>query len=373
VVNLSLDVTDAAGLGEPATVAATVCLPNAEDMTDPPVVCFAKPGGGYSKEYFTEDLPGPVRGSQARWHARRGWIVVAVDHLGTGSSSMASNALCLDYSVLVAGNHAAELQILSRLTDGTLCAGFPAITKPLLLGIGQSMGGCMTVIQQGRYHCYDGIAVLGYSAIHTHPPVPPGSPAIVAPWIPRDTMHLQQFVVTNAACLADAELVAGSPAASPAMAWACHFDDIDPGLQRIDLENFPTGGEDLPPWRSRTIPIPVALATLTPGAIAPEAAAVTTPVLVAMGERDVIADPKGEPRAYLSATSVDLFICPRMGHMHNFAGTRELLWRRIDTWATWVIAVKAGVRVPSRLLRAVLRVIAAGRRTATQSSIDLSV
>jgi hypothetical protein len=60
-----------------------------------------------------------------------------------------------------------------------------------------------------------------------------------------------------------------------------------------------------------------------------------------MGERDVIADPRGEPRAYLSARSVDLLICPRMGHMHNFAGTRELFWRRIETWAEWVRAVKS--------------------------------
>jgi len=25
-----------------------------------------------------------------------------------------------------------------------------------------------------------------------------------------------------------------------------------------------------------------------------------------------------------------------MGHMHNFAGTRELFWERIETWAAWV-------------------------------------
>jgi hypothetical protein len=27
-----------------------------------------------------------------------------------------------------------------------------------------------------------------------------------------------------------------------------------------------------------------------------------------------------------------------MGHMHNFAGTRELFWRRIEAWADWVRA-----------------------------------
>ena len=72
----------------------------------------------------------------------------------------------------------------------------------------------------------------------------------------------------------------------------------------------------------------------------PEAAAIRCPVLVGLGERDVLVDPRGEPRAYESSRSVDLFVCPRMGHMHNFAGTRELFWRRIETWAEWVRAAR---------------------------------
>jgi hypothetical protein len=58
--------------------------------------------------------------------------------------------------------------------------------------------------------------------------------------------------------------------------------------------------------------------------------------MVALGKRDVSADPRGELRAYQSSASVDFYICPRMGHMHNFASTGELLWRRIQTWADWV-------------------------------------
>lgn len=92
----------------------------------------------------------------------------------------------------------------------------------------------------------------------------------------------------------------------------------------------------MPAWASATLPVSVAAWCMAPGAIAPEAAAVSCPVLVAMGERDVIADPRGELRAYQAATSVDFYICPRMGHMHNFAGTRELFWGRIEAWARWV-------------------------------------
>ncbi|WP_236789997.1 hypothetical protein [Amycolatopsis sp. GM8] len=338
-VDLKIDVTEAAGLGEPAAVAVTVTLPDPADLRERPVVCFGKPGGGYSKGYYTVDLPGPGSGAQADWHAERGWVFVSVDHLGVGDSTIhAERTLELGYTVVAAGNQAAEQEVLARLAKGTLAAGFPAISDPLLLGIGQSMGGCMTVIQQGRYHCYDGIGVLGYSAVHTHPPVRPGEVAITAPWIPRDVSPADQ-VFTNAPALAAAALVAGER--GTAMGWGFHYSDVDEEIIAADLTDFPTRRGNVPPWASATLPGTVAASCLTPGAVAPEAAAVTAPVLVGMGERDVIADPKGEPRAYLLATSVDLFICPKMGHMHNFAGTREQFWRRIETWADWVRAVKA--------------------------------
>jgi pimeloyl-ACP methyl ester carboxylesterase len=119
------------------------------------------------------------------------------------------------------------------------------------------------------------------------------------------------------------------------MAWGFHYEDVDEAVVRADMVR----GTELPAWASATLPSPTGIACLAPGAVAPEAAAIRSPVLVAMGERDVIADPKGESRAYQSATSVDLFICPRMGHMHNFASTRELFWERIATWADWVRCV----------------------------------
>jgi hypothetical protein len=31
-----------------------------------------------------------------------------------------------------------------------------------------------------------------------------------------------------------------------------------------------------------------------------------------------------------------------MGRMHDFAGTRELLWQRIHAWAAWVAAGARG-------------------------------
>jgi hypothetical protein len=72
-----------------------------------------------------------------------------------------------------------------------------------------------------------------------------------------------------------------------------------------------------------------------------EAAAIEVPVLVANGEVDVCPNPRSEPAAYVSSTDITTFVVPRSGHMHNFAGTRHLLWRRIESWAGGVAPTSA--------------------------------
>ena len=288
----------------------------------------------------------PVRrgGRRQRGTRRAGWVFVSLDHLGVGDSSQ-HDPERLSYTPVVAASQAAEADVLQKLAAGTLMKGVAKVENPLTIGLGQSMGGCLTVVQQGRYHGYDGIGVLGYSALHTHPPTAPGTPPIVMPWVPRDTA-LSDGILTNGPALADAA-ASGAEAAAPgaeAMAWGFHFDDVDPAVVARDLGDFPARHGDIPPWGSATVPAAVALWCLAPGAVLTEAAGIRSPVLVALGERDVLVDPRGEPRAYESARSVDLFVCPKMGHMHNFAGTRELFWRRIETWAAWVRAVRDDAR-----------------------------
>ena len=348
-LQVHVDVTDAAGLGEPAHLALTVTAP--DELRSDPLVCFAKPGAGYGRGYFTEDLPGPAQGAQASWHAERGWIFVSVDHLGVGESSQHDPEL-LTFSSVVASSQAAETDVLQKLAAGSLIEGLGKVENPVTIGLGQSMGGCLTIVQQGRHHCYDGVAVLGYSPLRTQPPTAPGAPPLSLPWVPRDTQPAEG-VFTNAPALAElagTELagteLAGTdlaPSGPEAIAWGFHFDDIDPALVRRDIDDFPLRHGEVPPWGSSSIPLTVALWCMAPGGALAEAAAIRCPVLVALGERDVLVDPRGEPRAYESASSVDLFICPRMGHMHNFAGTRELFWRRIETWASWVYATRAPV------------------------------
>ena len=210
-----------------------------------------------------------------------------------------------------------------RIRDGRLADGFPPVIDPVVLGIGQSMGGCLTVVQQAHHHTFDGVGVLGYAVLHLRVPTPPGRPPPVQPWRLRDA---PDTIVNESALAGDTRT--GAELFQDA-SWGFFADDVDRSAVRL--------GDSTAPWVSTRMPRVIATVT-TPGAVASEAAGVAVPVLLAMGDRDVVADPASEVRAFLSSPSVDLFVCPHMGHMHNFASTRSLLWRRIDTWATWVAA-----------------------------------
>ena len=257
----------------------------------------------------------------------------------------------LTFAPVIAASQAAEAEVRQRLAAGTLMDRLDPVADFLTVGIGQSMGGAFTIVQQGRHHGYDGVAILGYSPLRTQPTTGPGQPPLPLPWVPRDA-QLSDGVFTNGPALA--ELPNADPAAfaeagdALPMAWGFHYDDVDPAVVRRDMEDYPARHGDLPPWGSATIPATAVLWCLAPGSTLAEAAAIRAPVLVALGERDVLVDPRGEPRAYESAASVDLFVCPRMAHMHNFAGTRELFWRRLETWADWVRSVRDAGRARPR-------------------------
>lgn len=80
---------------------------------------------------------------------------------------------------------------------------------------------------------------------------------------------------------------------------------------------------------------------LGPGVVAVEAAAITTPVFIGVGDIDVVADAHAEPAAYPASRDVTVCVFPHMAHMHNFAPSRRALWDRLAAWATTVAAGRA--------------------------------
>jgi pimeloyl-ACP methyl ester carboxylesterase len=353
-VEHTIDVTSAAGLGMDAYTAVTVFLPDQGMLRDPPIVCFAFPGGGYSRRYYSFDMPDGAGGGQARFHCDHGWIFIACDHLGFGDSTIPSgNALTLDN--VAAANNEMVKRVMQRLEEGTLVEGLRPITGATALGIGQSMGGCFTIVAQGQFGTFDGVGILGFSAIHTIVPTRPGTLPIAWPWISRASPLDNPKNLNQAAMSAALEFVpsntpsAGGPEGDQEhpYQWSFHYDDEPADIVALDMMAAFGKTPNLPPWRSATTP-PCGRHMVAPGVVALEAAAITVPVLIALGERDVVPDPAAEPKAFKSATDISLFICRRMGHMHNFAHTRRLFWSRIQFWGYAVAQLRT---IPSQASR----------------------
>lgn len=320
-IELRIDVS--AAVPHPGTheIALTAYLPPAHALPPRPVALFASPGGGYTRHYYDMQPPGHAGYSQAEAHVRQGTIFISYDHLGVGGSSTQH---LREYTVaqLAAANDAAVREVAARLQCGRLSDALPPLPGLTRIGIGQSMGGCVTIVMQGRHETFRAIAPLGYSAIHTVLPQ-------------RDAADRQRGLDHHAAIGArDVGAISVEEASQGVVdfVYPFHWDDVPADILAADMEGGYPLRKTAPAWGSLTVP-PCAVTMMTPGVVAAEAASVKVPVLIAMGERDVCPDPHAEPSAYAGSRDVSLFIAPRMAHMHNFASTREQLWTRIESWS----------------------------------------
>jgi alpha-beta hydrolase superfamily lysophospholipase len=155
--------------------------------------------------------------------------------------------------------------------------------------------------------------MLGYSAIQTVLPKP-GGPGLTFTSAPGDNLDNNRDVILR---------------------YAFHWDDVPEEIVIADVSDYPTRRGQPPLWASTTLPA-CADRMAKPGVIAEEAAAIVVPVLVAMGERDIIPDLHAEAAAFPRSWDVSLYCQPAMAHMHNFAGNRTEFWDRI---AAWVAAI----------------------------------
>ncbi len=320
-IELSIDVSAALALPGKHLVAMTAWLPDPALLTAQPVAIFGSPGGAYTRHYYNMRFAGHEGYSEAEAHVRNGFIFVAYDHLGVGDSSTEH---LREYTVhqLAAANDRAVREVAARLRSGLLAANYPALADICLIGIGQSMGACVTINMQGRHQTFDGIGILGYSAIHTVLPQ-------------RNEAARQRSIDDHTSIASRALKDISVEEASTGVAdfvYPFHWEDLPADILNADMAGGYPMRKTAPPFGSLTVP-PCAVTMMTPGLVKADAGAIRVPVLTAMGERDVCPDPHAEPSAFGGSNDVSLFIVPRMAHMHNFAGTRMQLWNRIETWA----------------------------------------
>lgn len=301
-------------------IAMTAYLPDSPTLSG--CVIFASPGGGYSRGYYDMRFAGHEGYSQAEHHTDHGHVVVAYDHLGVGDSEIGDlSALTVEEIARV--NHQAVRETQARIETGELCADLPAMPNAFHVGIGQSMGGCVSIVMQAQHGSFDAIGVLGYSAIHTV--------------LPQRTAAETEAAKGNyayARTTSPAELsVARSSAGVSDFVYPFHWDDVPAEILAADMEGGYPLRRTAPSFGSLTIPS-CAVAMMGQGFVEADVRSVAAPVFLAFGVRDVSVQPRDEPRAYGASGDITVLVVPRMAHMHNFASTRQRLWDRLSAWVS---------------------------------------
>jgi hypothetical protein len=308
-----IDVTAACGTAERISCAVTVTSPDPANLPVSPLVMFAWPGGGYNRGYFDLQAVADGNYSQAEFHAANGVIFVACDHVAVGDSTVPVSGL--DHSDLARANRATAAAVLKGLRSGELIGGLGAVEPCAVVGMGQSYGGLLLTLAEAQEPLFDGVAMLGWSAIQT---IVDPTNALGGPGWNEKARHGLSHPYRS----------------------IFHYDDVPDEIVAADLAGYPLRafGEPLPPWGARWMPggpnAKLSRGPLDPGIVKAEAAAITCAVFVGNGERDTCANPRLEPVAYVNSRDVTTYVLPRAAHMHNFAGSRRLLWGRLQSWAS---------------------------------------
>src|SRR6478609_2459030 len=165
--DVSFDVTavlPASAAEDRAEITATVVADLAAIATEPTVV-VAIPGGTYHRRYWDLHPPSRTGYSKAEYLAQQGLVFIAMDYLGGGDSTRPADGDFIGLEVQANAAHLALLEARCRIADGSLVEELPPIPRATYIGIGQSLGGFITMIQQGKYDDYPAVGVFGASPV----------------------------------------------------------------------------------------------------------------------------------------------------------------------------------------------------------------
>lgn len=311
-------------------IAATVFLPERSALAERPLVLFCLPGGGLNSRYFHLDVPGLPSASFnfAQQMAAHGCITVAIDHLGIGASSIPRDGFALTPDVMVAANDRAVEQIQRALREGTLLAGWPALPNLRSIGVGHSMGGMLTTMQQADCRRHDAIAVLGFSTR--------GLPEYL---IPEDT----EFVDNPAGARANIVRLAQLRSMDP-------YPDLNTRGQAREIYGGRADKQALEALRGARDKVLAVMGffSMLPGSTSDVCAQVDVPVFLAVGDRDMTGPSHALPASFSGSADVTLLVLPDTGHTHFIFPSCTHLFQRLADWADSATAGTALAAVPAR-------------------------
>jgi pimeloyl-ACP methyl ester carboxylesterase len=298
------------------SVAADVFVPT--QLRTPITALFCTPGGAMNRHYFDLRAPAaPAEFSFAAHLTARGFIVVALDPLGIGDSSRPRDGFALTADVLAEAGARATTALRHELAGGTLTA------RPLgpirSVGVGHSMGAMLTALQQAQYGGHEALMLFGFGT--------QGLPAALS------AAELQ-FANDPAATRANIERLARArgPEPYPEIARTPQGKELFAG-DKADRR----GVEALQVARDRLL-MTSGLFSMIPGSTVPECARIDTPLLLAVGDRDIAGPPHQIPASFPGSRDVTLWVLPDTGHCHFLFDSRRHLFARAGDWCEAVLA-----------------------------------
>jgi len=300
-------------------VAASVHLPD-RAAGAPRALLICWPGGSYARAYWDMQIPGHPGYSFADHMTAQGFLVLAADHLGVGASSKPADGDRVDFDTVSAAAAAFVAQVRGLLAEGTPeLGGTPRLDIPIV-GVGHSLGACLTAVTQARHRCYDAVALLGF----THG---------------RKDVAVSAVGAAEGDADADADVRRRTAVEQARAFFASTWDDVyafaprEPNhgwLHRPDVPDEVIAADDAVAVRW---PRQCYVEALMAGYSAEFAHQIDTSVFVGFGDHDVPRTPHDDAGFYTGSRDVTLYVLPNAAHCHNFASTRTQLWDRIGLWA----------------------------------------
>jgi alpha-beta hydrolase superfamily lysophospholipase len=276
------------------------------------LVCLA--GGTYDKHYWHLEVPDHPGYSFAEHLAARGYVVVAVDHLGVGDSSDVNGPAGLE--LLMRGYADVARQIRERLVAGTLVDGVPAGALPIV-GVGHSMGACLTTMVQADANCYDAVVLLGYGV-----EVANVDHAVAADDLATSIRENYEMLRSFAG------------AEEGATSWLLSRVPLRDNFYATDVPEAVIAADDAHVSR---LPSQANAEVISSGFVAGYAERIEVPIFLGLGaSRDVAPDPHAELTNYTSSSDLSLYLVEGSAHCHNMSGNRHTLWDRIASWVPTV-------------------------------------
>jgi pimeloyl-ACP methyl ester carboxylesterase len=305
-IAISFDVTAASPTSETLHQDGWLFLPVGTDPVSV-VVCLA--GGTYDRRYWHLEVLDHPGYSLAAHLSDAGHLVVAVDHVGVGTSSDPRASGPVGLELLAACDAEVVRQLQFRARAGTLHDSLPPFDRPAV-GLGHSMGAAIAVVAQATTGVFDALVLLGHS---------------LQPLVGASVAEVELAVDEN---LAGVRGVAGVAAdvevlemARPPLRDVFYAADVPEAVVIADEA------------AASRLPARAAAETITNEFVARFAPEISVPILLGFGaSADLSPDPHREPANYPASSDVTLFLLEGSAHCHNFSSRRVRLWDRIDTW-----------------------------------------